>query len=117
MKIRKLREAYDLEFKNFAILVRYNRQRLYYEEALQNFRIPVYREEDSEYPEVPGVHVETVHGSKGLQYTVVFYAGLSERLTPGECEGSRKQKKMQLEEEKRLFYVGVTRAEAVLILL
>lgn len=116
-KIKELREAYDLDFKNFAILVRYNRQRLYYEEALQNFRIPVYREEDSESPEVPGVHVETVHGSKGLQYTVVFYAGLSERLTPGECEGSRKQKKMQLEEEKRLFYVGVTRAEAVLILL
>lgn len=116
-KIKELREAYDLEFKNFAILVRYNRQRLYYEEALENFRIPVYREEDAESPEIPGVHVETVHGSKGLQYTVVFYAGLSERLTPGECEGTRKQKKIQLEEEKRLFYVGVTRAEAVLILL
>ena len=116
-KIKELREAYDLEFKNFAILVRYNRQRLYYEEALESFRIPIFREETAESPEVPGVHVETVHGSKGLQYTVVFYAGLSERLTPGECMGSRKQKKIQLEEEKRLFYVGVTRAEAVLILL
>ncbi len=116
-KIKELRKAYDLEFKNFAILVRYNRQRLYYEEALESFRIPVFREAEAECPEIPGVHVETVHGSKGLQYTVVFYAGLAENLTPGKCEGSRRARKMQLAEEKRLFYVGVTRAEAVLILL
>ncbi len=116
-KIRELREAYDLDYGNFAILVRYNRQRLYYEEALDSFRIPLFRAEDAETPEIPGVHVETVHGSKGLQYTVVFYAGLAESLTPGECEGSRKERKRQFEEEKRLFYVGVTRAEACLILL
>lgn len=116
-KIRELRTAYDLEFSHFAILVRYNRQRLYYEEALADFSIPTFREAEEDSPEIPGVHVETVHGSKGLQYTVVFYAGLAERLTPGECEGTRKQRKRQLEEEKRLFYVGVTRAEAVLILL
>lgn len=116
-KIKELRMAYDLEFKNFAILVRYNRQRLYYEEALESFRIPVYREGDAEAPEISGVHVETVHGSKGLQYTVVFYAGLAENLTPGEAGGTRRERRAQLDEEKRLFYVGVTRAEAVLILL
>ncbi len=116
-KIRELREAYDLEFQNFAILVRYNRQRLYYEEALADFCIPVFRDAEGDEPEVSGVHIETVHGSKGLQYTVVFYAGLAEKLTPGATEGSRKQKKLQLDEEKRLFYVGVTRAEAVLFLL
>lgn len=116
-KIRELRMAYDLEFENFAILVRYNRQRLYYEEALESFRIPVFREGDAESPEIPGVHVETVHGSKGLQYTVVFYAGMAEGLSPGACEGSRRERKWQLDEEKRLFYVGVTRAEAVLVLL
>lgn len=116
-KIRELRLAYDLEFENFAILVRYNRQRLYYEEALDSFRIPVFREGDAENPEIPGVHVETVHGSKGLQYTVVFYAGMAEGLSPGACEGSRKERRLQLDEEKRLFYVGVTRAEAVLVLL
>ncbi len=116
-KIRELRMAYDLEFENFAILVRYNRQRLYYEEALESFRIPVFREGDAESPEIPGVHVETVHGSKGLQYTVVFYAGMAEGLSPGACEGSRRERKLQLDEEKRLFYVGVTRAEAVLVLL
>ncbi len=116
-KIKELRIAYDLEFENFAILVRYNRQRLYYEEALESFRIPVCREGEGESPDVSGVHVESVHGSKGLQYTVVFYAGLAENLTPGESNGTRRERRAQLAEERRLFYVGVTRAEAVLILL
>lgn len=110
--IKEFREGYDLKWENFAILVRYNRQRLYYEEALKDYGIPVAGEGVED-----GVHVETVHASKGLQYAVVYYAGMSEKLTPGECLGSRKQRKLQLEEERRLYYVGVTRAEAVLILL
>lgn len=122
--IKELRQGYDLKWKNFAILVRYNRQRLYYEEALRDYGIPVAGDvvetdgEGNEESSVEdGVHVETVHASKGLQYAVVYYAGLGERLTPGECTGSRKQRRAQLEEERRLYYVGVTRAEAYLILL
>lgn len=117
--IKDLRENYDLKWCNFAILVRYNRQRLYYEEALHDALIPVAGEDsDAEGEAVEdGVHVETVHASKGLQYAVVFYAGMAEGLTPGECLGNRKQRKMQLDEERRLFYVGVTRAEAFLVLL
>ena len=117
-KMRELREAYDLEWKHFAILVRYNRQRLYYEEFLRDSELPVAGTEVGGGAEVEnGIHVETVHASKGLQYAVVFYAGLSEGLTPGECLGSRKERKKQLDEERRLYYVGVTRAEAHLILL
>lgn len=117
-KIRELRVGYDLSWKNFAILVRYNRQRLYYEEALRDAGIPVAGAElDENLILEDGVHVETVHASKGLQYAVVFYAGLAEGLTPGDCQGSRKQRKLQLEEERRLYYVGVTRAEACLFLL
>ncbi len=116
--MKELRVSYDLQWKNFAILVRYNRQRLYYEEALKELEIPVAGTElpDGETLE-DGVHVETVHASKGLQYAVVFYAGLAEGLTPGECTGNAKQRKKQLDEERRLYYVGVTRAEAYLILL
>lgn len=116
--IGELRESYDLQWKNFAILVRYNRQRMYYEEALRDALVPVaFESEDADALVEDGVHVETVHASKGLQYAVVFYAGMAEGLTPGECLGSRKQRKMQLDEERRLFYVGVTRAEAFLVLL
>ena len=129
LSVKELREGYDLAWKNFAILVRYNRQRLYYEQALRDYNIPVAgdvvtgvgeMENGAATPEVTvedGVHVETVHASKGLQYAVVYYAGLCEKLTPGECTGGRKARKRQLDEERRLYYVGVTRAEACLFLL
>ena len=39
-----------------------------------------------------GIQVMTVHASKGLQFPVVFYAGLAEGLTPGKCEGNRKKR-------------------------
>ncbi|SIN83582.1 UvrD-helicase domain-containing protein [Fibrobacter sp. UWB11] len=123
--IKLLRESYDLQWKNFAILVRYNRQRLYYEEALRDACLPIAGDMehlsgeglDGGEPVEDGIHVETVHASKGLQYAVVYYAGMSEGLTPGTCSGSREQRKKQLDEERRLFYVGVTRAESFLVLL
>ena len=123
--IKLLRESYDLQWKNFAILVRYNRQRLYYEEALRDARLPIAGTVVSEVAgdveggEIleNGIHVETVHASKGLQYAVVYYAGMSEGLTPGTCMGNRKQRQKRLDEERRLFYVGVTRAESFLVLL
>ena len=123
--IKLLRESYDLKWKNFAILVRYNRQRLYYEEALRDAMLPIAgeagevsgSESGGGEPIEDGIHVETVHASKGLQYAVVYYAGMSEGLTPGTCTGTRKQRKKQLDEERRLFYVGVTRAESFLVLL
>ncbi|MBR4397596.1 MAG: UvrD-helicase domain-containing protein [Fibrobacter sp.] len=121
LSIKELREGYDLAWKNFAILVRYNRQRLYYEQALREYNIPIFGDSIAEVEEEAvvedGVHIETVHASKVLQYAVVYYAGLCEKLTPGECTGDRKAKKRQLDEERRLYYVGVTRAEACLFLL
>lgn len=119
--IREMRNLYGLPLKAFAILVRYNRQREYYERALRACGILAGELSEDEIGENvenrDAVHVVTVHGSKGLQYPVVFYAGMAEGLTPGECKGNRKQRRAQLEEERRLFYVGVTRAESILFLL
>ncbi|HPW94310.1 MAG TPA: UvrD-helicase domain-containing protein [Fibrobacteraceae bacterium] len=114
-RIKEMRLDYDLDYEAFAILVRYNHQRIYYEEALKDYGLPIFQVEEE--GDVKGVHVETVHSSKGLQYPVVFYAGLAEKLTPGSCRGSKKEQKKQIKEERRLFYVGVTRAEALLVLL
>lgn len=116
--IRELKMNYDLNWNNFAILVRYNRQRLYYEQALKEYEIPIAGDETNPENIIEnGVHIETVHASKGLQYAVVYYAGLDEKLTPGECIGNKKERLKQLDEERRLYYVGVTRAEACLFLL
>lgn len=59
-----------------------------------------------------GVTVSTVHASKGLEFPYVFIAGCSEGLMP---YGSP-QPGDALEEERRLMYVGVTRAEDALFM-
>jgi len=62
------------------------------------------REEDEE-----GVTLTSIHGAKGLEFPCVIVAGCSERVLPHErCE--------DVEEERRLFYVAVTRAERELML-
>ncbi len=59
------------------------------------------------------VTLMTLHAAKGTEYPVVFVAGLEEGLFPLE---KATQEKSELEEERRLFYVGVTRAEQRLYL-
>jgi DNA helicase II / ATP-dependent DNA helicase PcrA len=59
------------------------------------------------------VTLMTLHASKGLEFKVVFVTGLEEGLFP---LAAAAQDPTQLEEERRLFYVGVTRAEEVLFL-
>ncbi|PCJ66435.1 MAG: ATP-dependent DNA helicase [Bacteroidetes bacterium] len=59
------------------------------------------------------VSLMTIHQSKGLEYKNVFVSGLEENLFPSQMSlGSRSD----LEEERRLFYVAITRAEEELVL-
>lgn len=58
------------------------------------------------------VQLMTLHGSKGLEFPVVFLAGISGKMLPLEREHSD----VDIEEERRLFFVGMTRAEEELVL-
>ena len=61
-----------------------------------------------------GVMLMTVHAAKGLEFDTVFVSGMEEGLFPHEDMGGEKDR--DEEEERRLFYVAMTRAKARLIL-
>ena len=63
--------------------------------------------------EQPKVTLMTVHAAKGLEFPTVFVVGLEENIFPSPmCVGSMRE----LEEERRLLYVAITRAEKHCIL-
>ncbi len=65
-------------------------------------------EQDSEENETPKVSLMTIHSAKGLEFPNVFVVGVEENIFPSplSCNSMR-----ELEEERRLLYVAVTRAE------
>src|SRR5690606_10165475 len=59
-------------------------------------------------PNADTVSLMTIHSSKGLEFPHVFIVGLEENLFPSQLSLNSRS---DLEEERRLFYVAVTRAE------
>jgi DNA helicase-2/ATP-dependent DNA helicase PcrA len=68
---------------------------------------------DQHDPKADAVSLMTLHNAKGLEFPVVFITGLEDGLFP--LVRAMDEPK-QLEEERRLFYVGITRAERKLYL-
>jgi DNA helicase II / ATP-dependent DNA helicase PcrA len=64
-------------------------------------------------PTADAVTMMTLHNAKGLEYPVVYLTGLEDGLFP---LARAYDDPAMLEEERRLFYVGITRAESVLLL-
>lgn len=64
-------------------------------------------------PNADAVTCMTMHNAKGLEFPLVFVSGLEDGLFP---LARAAEDPSQLEEERRLFYVGITRAETKLYL-
>ena len=73
-------------------------------------------DQDSDKKEKDGVRLMTVHASKGLEFSYIFVTGLEEGLFPHDKDRDENVSNEEAEEERRLFYVAVTRAKKKLFL-
>jgi DNA helicase-2/ATP-dependent DNA helicase PcrA len=69
--------------------------------------------EDEDNADASGVKLSTIHASKGLEYHAVFVIGCEEQLFP---HWKSMDSAADLEEERRLMYVSMTRAERSLFI-
>ena len=79
---------------------------------LQDVALLTDADSDGEKDE-PRVSLMTVHAAKGLEFATVFVAGLEENIFPSPIAATTMR---ELEEERRLLYVAITRAEKHCIL-
>lgn len=78
------------------------------EHLLEDSALGSDQDEMKEKEELDAVRLMTIHASKGLEFPYVFITGLEEGLFPHERLGSDE---VDTEEERRLFYVALTRAQ------
>ena len=71
-------------------------------------QITLLTDADEKDPDADTVKLMTIHAAKGLEFSCVFAAGLEEMLFPNAMAINTRE---ELEEERRLFYVVVTRAK------
>jgi len=65
-------------------------------------------DDNNEHNDKNHINLMTIHSSKGLEYKNIFLVGLEENLFPSQMSLSSRK---DLEEERRLFYVAITRAK------
>lgn len=70
--------------------------------------VALYSDQDRLTTEDDAVSMMTVHGAKGLEFPTVFVVGMEENIFPSVMSLDNPRK---IEEERRLFYVAITRAE------
>jgi DNA polymerase III epsilon subunit-like protein len=115
-KIKTLVETYNYPLDKFAILSRNNTYLKNAEEILQREKMPYISllTDKSNYDEKkPSIQpdkitITTIHRSKGLEWNFVFIVGLCDTHFPSHMNNNIKN----IEEERRLFYVGITRAKS-----
>ena len=85
------------------------------EVSLESFLadISLFTDQDDKSEDDDYITLMTVHSAKGLEFKSVFLVGMEENLFPGALA---MESRADLEEERRLFYVAVTRAEKHLTL-
>ena len=105
----ELMDRWDNVLQLRALIAQYDNQP--HEDALTMFleEVALVSDADTMEDDREKVTLITLHAVKGLEFPVVFIAGVEEGLIPH--QRSITENPESLEEERRLFYVGITRAE------
>jgi len=82
------------------------------EESVLNFLtdVALQSDQDEMNDEEKAVRLMTIHASKGLEFDTVFISGLEDGLFPHQEINKEGIAPEEAEEERRLFYVAITRA-------
>jgi DNA helicase-2/ATP-dependent DNA helicase PcrA len=112
--------ATDLGFSDMAVLFRTHAQAAALQEALDRAGLPYQLAADKDLGATDGldftadkISLLTLHAAKGLEFACVFIIGCEDNLIPFNLPARRPA---SLDEERRLFYVGLTRARRALFL-
>jgi len=113
------------EMQRYANLLELRNDLQRYEVLQPEEQLPTYLEQVALVSDVDGMEEDgrgrvtliTLHSAKGLEFPVVFIAGVEDGLLPiSRAVEAEWHDPLPMEEERRLFYVGVTRAEEMLYL-
>lgn len=106
-KIIKYADA-GVDYSDMAVLYRINSESKKIERELARHGVPFIKktENNSDCGDITGVKLFTMHGAKGLEFKIVFIITANEKITPEE----KARTSAGIEEERRVFYVAVTRA-------
>lgn len=117
-KILSLIEDQRFRLSDFAILSPTNALSKVMQQAFQRVQIPsvIHTEDEFDILEEQ-VKVLTIHSAKGLEFPVVFLQGLHQGVLPRDWRsGDVEEDQLNLEQERTLMYVGMTRAAEALYL-
>ncbi|MBO7452046.1 MAG: ATP-dependent helicase [Clostridiales bacterium] len=103
---------YNERVANVEELIRFCSHYVNISDFLENFVIdPIDMANEKETK--PGVNIMTMHGSKGLEFDVVFMTSMNDNVCPFIKSQTSPE---EIEEERRLFYVAMTRAKKKLFI-
>lgn len=111
-RLENLRELVSLGARYEALAPEEAVERILEDAALQSDQDELKSAEEDQ----DAVKLMTIHAAKGLEFPYVFITGLEEGLFPHERIGGEGNDRTDTEEERRLFYVALTRAEKKIFL-
>ncbi|MCF7865571.1 MAG: UvrD-helicase domain-containing protein [Candidatus Pacebacteria bacterium] len=113
-RLENVRELVTLALKYDSYVQPEGIEKMLEEAALASDQDTIDEEKDKD--KKPGVKLMTVHASKGLEFEYVFVTGLEQDLFPSGRTRDEAISPESSEEERRLFYVALTRAKKRLFL-